>query len=302
MAIYFKKNRNLKSTNWNSPFLTNNSKSLMNMNWKESKKLFPELSPYGDIDADGIINKKDCKPFDPLRHGFWQRAASVVSGGRYGQSSEEYKQERVQRKRKVIGQQYAERGRQLKLQTKKIGGEVSELVKEREQKEKLSRAYEKVESEQKKIREAKKTIYPHTFAGRINIAGGNVIKSFAKGRVEQLRTAKRIRAPIPLTERYKGRIKYGRGRPRGSFDPRYTQYGGVYGYRKVLSAQLQQQRFQAMQQATISPEQQAIINQMEAQKRAKQINPENQVLADTYGNVSLKNIHQEIDDAANIFP
>jgi hypothetical protein len=38
-----------------------------------------------------------------------------------------------------------------------------------------------------------------------------------------------------------------RGRPRGSLDPRYRQYGGVYGYRKYVGQQRRLQRM-AMQQ------------------------------------------------------
>jgi len=41
--------------------------ALNNMNYKEAKKSFPGLKPYGDIDGDGVINKKDCHPFDTSR-------------------------------------------------------------------------------------------------------------------------------------------------------------------------------------------------------------------------------------------
>ena len=34
------------------------------LNWKEAKKRFPKLKPYRDSDGDGVINKKDCKPFN----------------------------------------------------------------------------------------------------------------------------------------------------------------------------------------------------------------------------------------------
>jgi len=45
------------------------SNKLVNMNWKQTKKRFPGLSPMGDIDFDGTRNKFDCKPFDPMRDG-----------------------------------------------------------------------------------------------------------------------------------------------------------------------------------------------------------------------------------------
>jgi len=34
------------------------------MNWKQAKKAYPKLKPFGDIDKDGVRNKYDCKPFD----------------------------------------------------------------------------------------------------------------------------------------------------------------------------------------------------------------------------------------------
>jgi hypothetical protein len=40
---------------------------LNNLNYKQSKRLFPGLEPYGDIDGDGVVNSKDCHPFDTTR-------------------------------------------------------------------------------------------------------------------------------------------------------------------------------------------------------------------------------------------
>lgn len=94
----------------------------------------------------------------------------------------------------------------------------------------------------------------------------------------------------------------GRGRPSGSYDPRYAAYGGVYGFRKVQAQQLREARLQAIRNATINPQQQAILARAEAQRRAALTNPENQIIPDTSGKVPLRSIHQEIEDAANIFP
>lgn len=39
------------------------------MNWAQAKRAFPKLSPFGDVDKDGIYNMFDCKPFDRKRQG-----------------------------------------------------------------------------------------------------------------------------------------------------------------------------------------------------------------------------------------
>jgi len=52
------------------------------------------LKPFGDVDKDGVKNILDCKPFDPKRDGLFGRFVNVVSGGRYGQSKEEYEEEK----------------------------------------------------------------------------------------------------------------------------------------------------------------------------------------------------------------
>lgn len=96
--------------------------------------------------------------------------------------------------------------------------------------------------------------------------------------------------------------KKGRGRPAGSYDQRYRAYGGVYGYRKILTAQLRQQRLQSLRDAAVTPQQQNILAQIEARQRAQQTSPENQLIPDTRGQVPMKSIHQEADEYANIFP
>ena len=40
------------------------SLSKKNMNWFQAKRKYPKLSPFGDIDKDGVINYLDCKPFN----------------------------------------------------------------------------------------------------------------------------------------------------------------------------------------------------------------------------------------------
>lgn len=41
--------------------------ALKDLNWKQSKKVFPLMNPNGDWDGDKVKNKKDCRPFDVER-------------------------------------------------------------------------------------------------------------------------------------------------------------------------------------------------------------------------------------------
>lgn len=106
------------------------------------------------------------------------------------------------------------------------------------------------------------------------------------------------------TQRYVAgtpKIRYGkRGRPVGTYDKRYANYGGVYGYRKQLNAKLRIQKLQAMQRATINPQQQAVLDTMAARERARQLDPEQRIIPDTSGKVSLKKYHDEIWEYSNL--
>lgn len=42
-------------------------KSKKDLTYPQAKRLYPRLNPYGDADRDGVINKKDCHPFDKRR-------------------------------------------------------------------------------------------------------------------------------------------------------------------------------------------------------------------------------------------
>jgi hypothetical protein len=40
---------------------------IKDLTYKQAKRRFPTLAPFGDIDQDGVINKRDCRPFDEER-------------------------------------------------------------------------------------------------------------------------------------------------------------------------------------------------------------------------------------------
>ena len=92
-----------------------------------------------------------------------------------------------------------------------------------------------------------------------------------------------------------------RGRPQKSYDQRYAQYGGVYGYRKYLANQYRMQRMEALRRATITPQQQVVMQQIESRERQRQMSPEGRVIPDTSGNVDMNSIFDEINRASNVF-
>jgi len=121
---------------------------------------------------------------------------------------------------------------------------------------------------------------------------------------------RRIKAQIQLEKlRQKAAGVRGRGRPVGSYAPEYQQFGGVYNARKVVAQQRALERAEAMRQATISPEQQQIINQFEAQRRARMGTPfgwesvsvSNDIKKEV-SSTSLGSLQDEIDKACNEVP
>ncbi len=72
----------------------NSKKPYMNWNYKQIKKKFPGINPWGDADLDGSPNKYDCKPFNASKDGFLGRALSIATGGKKGQSKESFAAER----------------------------------------------------------------------------------------------------------------------------------------------------------------------------------------------------------------
>lgn len=92
----------------------------------------------------------------------------------------------------------------------------------------------------------------------------------------------------------------GRGRKKGSYDPRYAQYGGVYGYRKAMALERFKQKQEILRRTAITPRQQEVLRQIQARDEMRMRSPESQVFPDTTGNIPLNNIMWEIEKATNL--
>ena len=99
-----------------------------------------------------------------------------------------------------------------------------------------------------------------------------------------------------------GGIKTGkRGRPSGSYDQRYAQWGGVYGYRKAMAQKRRLERIRLQQQGQITPRQRDTLQRLEYQRAvSQQQRRANDPFFGTDGNVQLDSIQQQINDACNL--
>jgi hypothetical protein len=146
---------------------------------------------------------------------------------------------------------------------------------------------------------------------------GRLGSSISKG-IKTLQSPKGItnslyRKSIPLQPGYakpkKGRAfrqtvtgtsHYSPGRPKGTYDNRYKNFGGVYNYRKAMSFQRRLELLKAQQQANLSPQEQSAVSNLRMQQISNQSNPESQVIPSTNGTFNLKHLMDEIDAASNI--
>jgi len=53
--------------NWNPLTAKRKKVKRKDMSWTQAKVRNPKLSPFGDVDRDGVKNWLDCKPFDRKR-------------------------------------------------------------------------------------------------------------------------------------------------------------------------------------------------------------------------------------------
>lgn len=143
----------------------------------------------------------------------------------------------------------------------------------------------------------KKALYNKSFSGKL---GKKIVKGFT---IPQQGITKSLygRKYKDLKDKTVSGVKQnGRGRPKGSYDKRYARFGGVYGYRKWLRTQLKIKRLQAERESKISPQQAQVLRQFQMKRQQQMMSPESQTIPDTYGNVPLKGIMDEINSFSNL--
>jgi hypothetical protein len=97
-----------------------------------------------------------------------------------------------------------------------------------------------------------------------------------------------------------GRYASKAGRPMGTYNKMYAQYGGVYGWRKAMAQQRRLQQLEYLRSVAQTPNQQAAFRSIEARRMAQMRDMEAAPIPNTNGQVYLSDIMDEIDLAANI--
>lgn len=193
--------------------------TFLNYNWKQAKKRFKKINPMGDADFDGTRNKFDCKPFDPARDGVFGRLLSIVTGGRMGQSAEEYKAEREEKKLGIYRK--GRPGTLLKGVEKAEAATKLRKIQERETAVKAGRkgAAERLARyrEELRLKEAKRKEKEY--------------KKMGKGALAQAPKATVVRTGLQRLYGYesgveKGEKHAGPGRPRGTYRTRINPFTG----------------------------------------------------------------------------
>lgn len=103
---------------------------------------------------------------------------------------------------------------------------------------------------------------------------------------------------------YKSKSSSGKvGRPKGTVkytDPRTGQPIGVYEYRKILSARLRKERMESERRNSLSPQEATAIRRVRMRNYAQSLNPERKTIPDTYGDVNINGIMDEINRSSNL--
>jgi len=147
--------------------------------------------------------------------------------------------------------------------------------------------------------------YKKTRSGKV---GGFMSKAFgvASERGGVTRALYRRTGQLPPTNvanRFKtiqGKTSGRIGRPKGTLDKRYAQYGGVYEFRKAMAQKRKIERMQLLRSIAVSPRQQEVLRRIEARDNYNQQNPEGKAIPDTSGGVFMSGIMDEINRASNL--
>jgi len=256
---------------------------LRKMNWPQLKQRLPGLRPNSDADFDGLINSRDCKPLDPSKDGLIGRALGVLTGGKVGQSKEEYTAEKVAKgiAKRSKAKEAAEKQAARMIKKGKVISEekIKKLAKEKENLETLKQGVKAATFVESQIRRVvprakeRKAIKARRKSGFVRAA----VKALGADKASQAQQKVKKTAP--------GQKGIGAGRPAQSYkykDPRTGQPIPAVTYWKIMkqlkskakSVETQaevQQRFELAKRG-LSPEeiaaQQTEINQKMARLRA----------------------------------
>jgi hypothetical protein len=187
----------------------------------------------------------------------------------------------------------------------------------------LKKGLEKQQQKERRIQEKRiiKGRYNRSFGGRLTsftktslgvLNSRNKINAIArltygksiqkKPRTKLTRLPSGKYAYVPVYNNNQGYKGYGKkGRPVGTLDSRYAQYGGVYGYRKAMALKRWKERQQILENSAVSPKQQIILRQIRAREQAQRQSIESRTIPDTLGYIDIGYITKEINDATNIF-
>lgn len=238
-----------------------NVSKIRKMNWKQLKQKYPQMNPTADADFDGLINMRDCKPLDPSKDGFLSRMLGKVTGDKYGQTAEEYKEEKefeeeqkaqikeVKKEKKIAQQETEARKKETQYQEKAVkqieekGYASSKKIKRELREEKLKELRERIKA---KAKELSKEFKPaETLIGKLEKKIPSITKKQAiaikakrtKGIVKTVERFAGVRGPVTkVAKTAKGVKRDGAGRPKGSYkykDPRTGEPITAIQYHKL---------------------------------------------------------------------
>ncbi len=277
------------------------------MGWNQLKQKYPYMNPNSDIDFDGLVNSRDCKPLDPSKDGIFSRFVGRITGDKYGQSDAEYKAERVAKKKERTASKAFEKEQisqrkpiRLARQIEKKETQLAQQITEEGYAplpSKIRREFRKEQFKEAVKRIKKVTRPPKIISGITTFAEKRLKERILTSRKEIVAAkVKREKGIVKAVERFagvkttstkkgktaKGQKQAGAGRPKQSYkykDPRTGQPISAVQYhklRKQLKSQAKtvetqteiKQRF-ALAKRGLSPEEVAAAQEAMNARMAK---------------------------------
>lgn len=185
--------------------------------------------------------------------------------------------------KKIFGKEEYERYKRLKqsLEKRKLREEIKQLRKREK--------YEKSAG-----------IYKRSVSGKIGRGISGAFGVIRRGAVRSLYLRKMPQGVTGM------RSKIGkRGRPFGSvkyIHPVTGQPIGVYEYRKLLSLEAWKTKQAIRQQGAFSPQNLQRLRRIQMLEQMRRMSPESQTIPNTYGDVPLSSIMEEIKKSTSLLP